>query len=118
MRGTTIGNPPRQRSVSATGEWIAPAVGLQESAVQALPSSTTGGAVGTQSSTPLHTLVSLQLVPAMTGACVGPPAGVQASAVQGLRSSHWLHAVGTALKCATAGFTTFGPAEVRCAQYH
>jgi len=86
---------PLQRSASAqlvpsgTGSWWIPATGSQLSAVHALESSSAGGVPGLQmpvalqTSAPLHTFASAQLVPAGSGAWVMPPCSVHASAVHG-----------------------------------
>jgi hypothetical protein len=75
----------------ATAALITPSVGSQESAVQGLPSLTTGGVPGlhvpaSQVSEPLHRSLSAQLVPFDTFECRTPCTGSHESAVQGLLS--------------------------------
>ena len=89
---------PLQRSLSAqlapgVGWCWTPATGSHSSRGQGFWSSGLGGVPGwqtaeaLQSSAPLHTVLSAQLVPGGSGAWATPVAGLQLSAVQGLPSS-------------------------------
>src|SRR5690606_22386908 len=85
--------PSPKVTPALTLTWITPPKGSQLSAVQGLPSSTSGGipamqaAAPSQTLTPLHTLPSSQLVPTATGVLLTPRVASQLSAVQGLASS-------------------------------
>lgn len=78
---------------ATTGSCTTPVRGPQESAVQGLPSSTTGDVPDAQApapshvSSPLHRSPSAHDVPAATGSCVTPAPGSQPSTVHGLPSS-------------------------------
>src|SRR5829696_7437790 len=86
-------SPLPQVLPSLTAVWLTPAMASQTSAVQALPSSTTGAApslqnpITSQVSAPLHTVPSAQLVPAARCTRNQPAVGSQLASWQASTTS-------------------------------